>query len=67
MTDIEALAEVWASIEGELDAFRIGKTLQDNTCADYMLEAQELLRRLEMRGFTVTAIKDAPPAADVAC
>jgi len=58
MTPTEALAEAWASIDGKLDRFRACKA--DDALEDveghyqgYMVEAEEMIRRLESRGFTV--------------
>lgn len=45
---IDALAEAWASIDGKLDQFRSGAGgYRDG----YLSEAEEMLRRLETRGF----------------
>lgn len=51
----EAVAESWASIDGELDEFRAGKISGDpaGTYEGYMSEAQELIRRMETRGYEV--------------
>jgi hypothetical protein len=63
MTDrIEALAEAWASIDGKLDKFRACKAdpdldmNKDGYFSGYMEEAEEMIRCLERRGFTVTPL-----------
>lgn len=58
MEAAEALAEAWASIDGKLERFRACKADPelDNTegrYQGYMCEAEEMIRRLEKRGFTV--------------
>lgn len=61
---VNALAEAWASIDGKLDYYRRERDeevdLLDPTCtghfAGYEAEAQEMIRRLEARGFTVTPL-----------
>lgn len=60
-----ALAEAWASIDGKLPRFHacrkdsaIART--DGTYSGYMIEAQEMIKRLEMRGFVLTP----KPSAD---
>lgn len=71
---IEALAESWASIDGNLERFRAtkGEVLRegaDGTYAGYMAEAAEMARRLKSRGYVVerdwqdisTAPKDGTP------
>ncbi len=60
MDRIEALAESLASIEGRLDSFRACKAdpVREETegrYGGYMHEAEEMMRRLERRGFTVVA------------
>jgi len=55
---IEALAAVWASIDGKLDRFEACKADADLDMVDgywsgYMVEAEEALARLEARGFTI--------------
>lgn len=56
---VEAFARVWAGIDGKLDGFdRCKKSVDlDRTegyYSGYLAEAQEFLRRLEQRGYTVT-------------
>lgn len=56
----EALAEVWASIDGKADRFlanRADRSLDrtDGSYPGYLYEAEEMIRRLEKRGFTVVA------------
>lgn len=56
MDSTEALAEAWASIDGNLDKFRAGKTapnIEDfgGHYAGYMVEAEEMIRRLATRGY----------------
>lgn len=65
MDKIEAVAEAWASIDGELDDFRRERELKDPISAlmndptftgryiGYVEDASELIRRVEARGFTV--------------
>lgn len=65
MTAIEAVAEAWASIEGRLIRFRAGKTDRspdrvDGTYQGYMVEAAELIARVERRGFVLVARDGAP-------
>jgi hypothetical protein len=64
---ILALAEAWASIDGKLDLFRHEYDAAPD-CGDhdnpddtrtfdgYVIEAQELLARLRMRGFTIVPL-----------
>ena len=61
---IEAVAEAWASIDGKDDHFRRERDekvrFMDPTCtghyAGYLAEAEELICRIERRGFTVRPI-----------
>ena len=61
MDRVEALAEAWASIDGKLDAYRRERDnnipWEDPTFTGhyygYQAEAEELLRRLESRGYSV--------------
>ena len=62
-TTVEALAEVWASIDGKLEAFRANKAdrLLDRTIGHYrgyMEDAREMISRLEKRGFTVVPMAE---------
>lgn len=57
-TAIEALADAWASIDGNLDDFRAGKTapsIEDfgGHYAGYIEDAKELAKRLQARGFWI--------------
>lgn len=63
MDHIEALAEAWASIDGKLEKFRACKDAMGKDEVEaggyysgYMCEAEEMIRRLEKRGFTVTTL-----------
>lgn len=57
MNKQEALAESWASIDGKLDEFRAGKGQPEEAhgghYGGYMAEAEEMIKRLEKRGFAV--------------
>lgn len=59
MKAIEALAEVWASMDGKLDDFRAGKSaksIEDEPggyFSGYMSEADEAIHRLAERGFHI--------------
>jgi hypothetical protein len=72
MTAEEAVAEAWASIDGKLDAFTFERDNPKSPEAEigghyegYMAEAREMIRRLEARGYTVRALQDAPPPAEI--
>ena len=52
-TPTEALADAWASIEGDLEKFRIGSNALSDS---YMAQAKELRRRLRARGFLITKL-----------
>lgn len=66
---IEALAEAWASIDGKLDYFRREKGMKGIPPVEdwrrldwrghyvgYIVEAEEMIRRLEARGFTIAPL-----------
>lgn len=61
---INALAASWASIDGKLDTFAAEAQPGDieaflngsGTHMGYMVEAEEMLTRLERRGFTITRL-----------
>ena len=59
MNSTEALAEAWASIDGKLREFRAGKKAPNTHLepgghySGYMADAEEMLERLESRGFVV--------------
>lgn len=58
---IEAIAEAWASIDGKLTPFRHGRLSKDIEAygghyAGYMADAEELLRRVQARGFALTRV-----------
>lgn len=62
---ITALAEAWASIDGKLEYFLGGKeaeTFEEETTtfrghySGYMIEAEEMIKRIEKRGFTITPL-----------
>lgn len=58
MNKVEALAESWASIDGKLERFRACKAdaavEQVEQCyGGYISEAEEMIRRLERRGFAL--------------
>lgn len=61
MNRTQALAESWASIDGKLDEFRAGagaKSVMDEPgghYSGYMAEAEEMMKRLETRGFVIVA------------
>jgi hypothetical protein len=70
MDAIEAVAEVWASIDGKLEKFRDERAIvngpfatsmivKDGHYAGYMVEAEEMIDRLRARGFDVTPIRSA--------
>ncbi len=56
---IEAIADAWASIDGKVDSFRAGKgakSIEDEPgghYSGYMAEAEEMAKRLLVRGFIV--------------
>jgi hypothetical protein len=61
----EAVAEAWAGIDGKADEFALCRANRD--CDDtmghyggYVAEARELIRRIEARGYTVTALTAEP-------
>lgn len=68
MDAIEALAESWASIDGNLEPFRTerdsGMTHHDPGYTGhydgYMVEAAEMIQRLRARGYDVTPTAPAP-------
>lgn len=65
MDATEAVAEAWASIDGKLTRFclcRQNEALErvDGFYGGYMAEAEELIKRIAMRGFSVIAT----PATD---
>jgi hypothetical protein len=58
MDRVEALAEAWASMDGNLDKFRAGKGLSvadqpGGHFSGYIADAEAMIERLEARGFTV--------------
>jgi len=57
MTPIEALAEAWASIDGKLAGSRIAFLLS-GVREHYESKAAEMIRRLEARGYRVTAVEE---------
>jgi len=64
MTEQEALAEAWASIDGKLEKFLAGKDvsiIEDEPgghYSGYMAEAEELIQRLHKRGFKIVPVSD---------
>jgi hypothetical protein len=61
LTAIEALAEAWASIDGELEKFRAERSAADygsGTYVGYLEEAKELIKRIERRGYTVAPLSE---------
>jgi uncharacterized protein (DUF433 family) len=64
---IEALADAWASIDGKVEKFRAGKgasSLMEEPgghYSGYMCEAEEMIRRLNARGFDVTPLRQGIP------
>lgn len=49
----EAVAEAWASIDGNLESFRKGRNIVDDDAGHYvgyMADAQELIERVNARG-----------------
>ncbi len=58
MDAIEAVAEAWASIDGRLKKFRLGKTAKSIEAygghyEGYRADAHELIKRLADRGYLV--------------
>jgi hypothetical protein len=62
---IEAVAQSWASIDGKLEQYLFEKAdatitydspLYIGTYNGYYAEAEELIRRLNKRGYTITEI-----------
>lgn len=59
---IYALAASWASIDGKLEAFgkeRFARTREEAKTGHhegYLIEAEEMLVRMEKRGFTLTRL-----------
>jgi hypothetical protein len=53
--DVEAFAETWASMDGELDKFREGRTGkdEDGTYEGYTADTREFLKRLSARGYVL--------------
>jgi len=65
MSATEALAEAWASIDGKLERFRAEKILSGDgtgTFVGYMAEAEEMIRRLYTRGYSITPLAYEDPA-----
>ncbi len=62
MSEIEAIAEVWASIDGKLREFALGRAGDDaeGYYEGYLAEATEMLGRLLDRGFQVVPIPSHP-------
>lgn len=60
---IYALAASWASIDGKLEAFgkeRFASSRDEASTGHregYLIEAEEMLERLERRGFTLTRVQ----------
>lgn len=54
---VEALAEVWATIDGMYKEFRAGKQStrphETSYYDGYMVEAEEAIKRLKRRGYTL--------------
>lgn len=59
ISGIEALADVWASMDGKRDEFRAGRSGPDTggRYAGYMADAEEMTRRLAARGYCLAAIE----------
>lgn len=62
MKAVEALADSWASIDGKLDQFRDCKAspmLEEDlgSYEGYMAEAQEMIKRIEVRGFKLVPLE----------
>lgn len=56
---VQAVAEAWASIDGKLNAYRAGKPGDEDGYRDgYDIEAEELIKRLEARGYMLIEIGD---------
>jgi hypothetical protein len=61
-TNVEVLASVWAGIDGKLEQFQAGRVSieHDETHGSYyqgyMIEAEEMLHRLEVRGYKLVNI-----------
>ncbi|WP_152275560.1 hypothetical protein [Methylorubrum populi] len=59
LSAVDALAEAWASIDGKLKEYRAGRNASSRAddpgghFSGYQAEAEEMIRRLEARGFTV--------------
>jgi len=50
----EAVGEAWASIDGKLDQFKASnQTVMDGHREGYLSEAQELIQRVEKRGWVL--------------
>ena len=52
MTEVEALAASWASVEGKLESFLEGCSLYEG----YMADAASLIERLQKRGFKIVPV-----------
>ena len=52
---IEALAEAWASLDGNLEGFHAGRAGEDTEghYHGYLSDAAELAKRLETRGYVI--------------
>jgi hypothetical protein len=61
VTPALALADAWASIDGKVDEFRAGQKATSileepgGHFSGYLYEAEEMIRRLEARGFTIVS------------
>jgi len=60
MTEIGAVAEVWASIDGRLEVFRHGRDTDDiqGHYEGYIADAKEFIDRLKTRGYQVMRVID---------
>lgn len=60
-TAVDAVAEAWASIDGVMNEYISDQSAHDygsGTFAGYQHEAGELIKRMEKRGYTVTALRN---------
>lgn len=66
---VDAIADVWASIDGNLTEFRRGRTAKHiwafgGHYAGYQAEAEEMIRRLKERGYGLRRLPRRPPDGD---
>lgn len=63
MNEVEALADAWASLDGNFDIFSQCKNNprleeEHGRYEGYLSDAAALIKKLEKRGFTITKIEE---------